>query len=156
MVGAINAPKTGNTFDAFKNLAKQAKSNSAPGTVSGGTKGKINGGGSASGTGAMQPSGVAMSTGAAMSSKPYTTKVYTSAWTSAGTAHTSVITTTLVSLVPAPAGGNGGSGGSGGSGSGGSGSAASTSASVAAAPTGAGFNVMNAGALLAAAAVAVL
>ncbi|KAK2592512.1 hypothetical protein QQS21_009787 [Conoideocrella luteorostrata] len=83
MIGAINAPKSGNTFEAFKALAKKASNSTSP---AGGPAGGVlsNGSGSQSGS------------RSAAQSTAYTTKAYTSTWTSNGQAYTTTATTTAV------------------------------------------------------------
>ncbi|OAQ68111.1 extracellular serine-rich protein [Pochonia chlamydosporia 170] len=86
MIGAINAPKTGNTFEAFSQLAIKASNTTNP--PSGPVGGVLSNGGS-------QTNSTATGTSA-------TTKTYTSTWTSNGQTYTTTAATTVVGA-PAPA-----------------------------------------------------
>ncbi|KAF5138635.1 putative GPI-anchored cupredoxin [Metarhizium anisopliae] len=88
MIGAVNAPQTGNTFEAFSALAvKASNSTSPPGGPVGGVL--SNGGSQSDSTSATQTTAV-------------TTKPYTSTWTSNGQTFTTTATTTVFAGGPAP------------------------------------------------------
>ncbi|KND91033.1 hypothetical protein TOPH_04409 [Tolypocladium ophioglossoides CBS 100239] len=138
MVGAINAPTSGNTFEAFAALAKKAtNSTSPPGGAVGGVLSNSNS------TSSSSPS----SSSVAQSSSAYTTKPYTSTWTTNGSTFTSTATSTLFTAGPAPT--TTSSAGPSGSTAAASSAAASTGAAATALPR---FNALNAGALIVAAA----
>ncbi|OAA44788.1 extracellular serine-rich protein [Metarhizium rileyi] len=158
MIGAINAPKSGNTFEAFSALAMGASGSTSP--PSGPVGGVLSGGSSDSNsTSTAQATAVttktytstwtssgqtftttAATTVAAGGSSPsqttwaYTTKPYTSTWTSNGQTFTTTATTAFVTTASVNAG-----------------STASTSSSKAAAAAAAaatgGFSIWHVGAL---------
>ena len=118
MVGAINAPETGNTFEAFRGLAKKASDSTSPagssvgGFLNEGNKGKPSGSEYTTKiyTSSWTSDGQSFSTTAttivlvavpAETSVAWTTKPYTSTWTSDGTTFTTTATTTLFSAIPA-------------------------------------------------------
>lgn len=126
MVGAINAPTSGNTFDKFVSLAKNATTSTSP---PGGAFGGI-----------LKVSGNSNSTSSSTtsaSSSAYTTKAYTSTYTSNSATYTVTGTSTLFTVAPSATS-----------------SSSSTSSSSGASFTGAASsnNVFNAGAVLLAAA----
>lgn len=158
MVGAINAPETGNTLEAFRDLAKKAGDSTSPaggpagGVLNEGNKGKP----SASDyttkiyTSSWTSNGQGFTTTAtttllvtvpAETSAAWTTKPYTSTWTSDGTTFTTTATTTLFSAIPATSG---------------AGSAETSSSTGAAAPALATLGPLQAGALAIAAAAAMM
>lgn len=107
MVGAINAPESGNTFEKFAQLAKQASNSTVPpngpagGILSNGSDG--NDGSASTSTSASECSLPPTQTAAApnQSSTPWTTQPYTSTWTTNGQTFTTTATTTQFSEVPA-------------------------------------------------------
>lgn len=121
MVGAINAPESGNTFEAFKELASKASGSTNPvGGVSGGVLNNGNNGHNSETAGGKYTTSVYTSrwtsngqafattatttvlvTVPAETSSAWTTKPYTSTWTSAGTTFTTTATTTLFTAAPA-------------------------------------------------------
>ncbi|KAG0647551.1 putative GPI-anchored cupredoxin [Hyphodiscus hymeniophilus] len=128
MVGAINAPASGNTFDKFAALAKNATTSTSPplGPVGGILK--------VSST----STSTSTSTSSSSSSSAYTTKAYTSTYTSDSAVHTVTATTTLFTVAPPSTTASSGSG-----------------TSRAAAPTtnaASGLKAFNAGAMILAAA----
>jgi plastocyanin len=128
MVGAINAPTSGNTFEKFAALAKNATTSTSPP------------GGAVGGILKVSSNSTTSSTSSA-SSSAYTTKAYTSTYTSNSATYTVTATTTLFTVAPAATTAS-------------SGSTSSTSSSSGAAFTGAAssLNIFNAGAVLFAAA----
>jgi len=131
MVGAINPPATGNTLDKFVALAANATtSTSPPGGAAGGIL-KVNSNSTSSST-------------TSATSSAYTTKAYTSTYTSNGATYTVTATTTLFTAGSAATTAS----------SGGSSSSSTSSGSVASPSTGAasGLTVFNAGAVIFAAA----
>jgi len=127
MVGAINAPTSGNTFEKFAALAKNATTSTSP---PGGAVGGI-----------LKVSSNSTSSTSSASSSAYTTKAYTSTYTSNSATYTVTATTTLFTVAPSATTAS-------------SGGASSTSSSSGTAFTGAAssLNVFNTGAVLFAAA----
>jgi len=87
MVGAINAPTSGNTLEKFALLAKNATTSTSP---SGGAVGGVLKSGSNS----------TSSSSSSISNTAYTTKSYTSAYTSNFVTYTVTSTTTLFTVAP--------------------------------------------------------
>jgi plastocyanin len=98
MVGAINAPTTGNTFAAFAALAKNATASTSP--PGGAVGGLLQVGSNSNST----------SSTASLSSSAYTTKPYTSTYTSDSHVYTVTATTTLFTAAPASTTASSGSG----------------------------------------------
>ncbi|EFZ03825.1 hypothetical protein X797_011812 [Metarhizium robertsii] len=103
MVGAINAPKTGKTFQAFLDLAQKASdSTSPPSEAAGGTLGYINDGSASPGWDQTAEPLVTAPTNEVFTTAPaptrttraYTTNEYKVTWTSSGHKFTTIATTT--------------------------------------------------------------
>lgn len=92
MVGAINAPATGNTFDAFLGLAKSFNGTSKPGP--------------SAPVGGTISNGNANTSGSTSVAKPYTTSkpasVYTKTWTYTTQSGDKTVTVTTSALTTAP------------------------------------------------------
>lgn len=119
MVGAINAPETGNTFSKFRDLAAQASKSTVPPTSPIG--GILKDGGFTSDPGSETSTSVSVSTSAVATASDcpvvggnpgtdtpattivtsaWTTQAYTSTWTSDGQVYTTTAASTMVTEVP--------------------------------------------------------